>query len=58
MLDRDPTRIDPDKPGVFDLFRAYLDGDRSPMVLIAVYGTCLLFAVVVVGLAASVARLG
>lgn len=57
MIGPDPTRIDPDKPGVFDLFRAYLAGDRSPMALIAVYGTCLLAAVIVVGLAASVTRL-
>lgn len=43
-------RIDPNKPGLIELWQMFLSGDRSPMALIAVVGSCVLMVLLVVGL--------
>jgi hypothetical protein len=58
MLDRCPTcgktigtlmESHPDKPGLVDLWRAWIDGQRDAMTVIAVMGSLVLLALLAVG---------
>jgi hypothetical protein len=58
MLDRCPTcgktigtllESHPDTPGLVDLWRAWIEGQRDAMTLLAVFGSLILLALLAVG---------
>jgi hypothetical protein len=58
MLDRCPTcgkttgtlmESHPGNPGLLDLWRAWIEGQRDPTILLAVFGSLILLALLAVG---------